>query len=116
MRAAALILAAVAFLPGTASAATRTDVRTEAQAIVAQVDACDHPTDAVRLAYLQTRKGAQVVQMTTALPYTANPTEADVRAMASLIGPRTSNTRLLADGLVWLQSAHGTLTAAGVCS
>lgn len=114
---AALILAAVALLPATAHAATRTDVANEARAITAQLDACDHPTDAVQLAYIQARKGVTTVQMTTALPYVPYPTEQDLAALVARVlpAPRTTNGRLLADGLGWLERSHDTLTAAGEC-
>ena len=113
----AALLLAVAIIPTTAHAATRSDVADTARAIVAQVDACDHPTDAVRLAYLQARKGVSVVQMTTQLGYVPYPTEADLRALVSRVLPlpRTTSGRLLAEGETWLTSAHETLTAAGVC-
>ena len=116
---AAIIAAAVALLPATTHAATRADVTAEAHAITAQLVECDHPSATVSLAYLQARKGVEIVQMSTRIyPYTARPTEQDIAAVVALVvpAPRTTNSRLLNDGHEWLTRARVTLEAAGVCS
>jgi hypothetical protein len=110
-------LAALALTPSTAHAATRTDVANEARAITAHLTACHHPPAAITLAYAQARKGVQVVQMTTALPYVPRPTETDLAALVARVlpAPRTTNARLLATGLGALTDAQTTLETQAVC-
>jgi curli biogenesis system outer membrane secretion channel CsgG len=116
---AAIIAAAVALLPATTHAATRTDVANEARAITTQLAECEHPSATVSLAYLQARKGVETVQMSTRIyPYTPYPTEQDIANVVALVvpAPRTTNSRLLGTGHEWLQRARVTLETAGVCS